>query len=90
MEASSSRERNSRPFVYLSGRAILGIRAFRFRTSFEGKPAPPPSPLLPSRRGAAKFVIVQDNFGSRDIAASIRRENESRPIPLLKGRHDSL
>lgn len=54
MEASSSRERNSRPFVYLSGRAILGIRAFRFRTSFEGKPAPPPF-LLFYLRGAARL-----------------------------------
>lgn len=53
MEASSSRERNSRRFVYLSGRAILGFSA-RFvpeRTFSRRKGCfCPPSPLLPSAR----------------------------------------
>lgn len=53
VEASSSRERNSRRFVYLSGRAILGFSA-RFvpeRTFSRRKGCfCPPSPLLPSAR----------------------------------------
>lgn len=88
VEASSSRERNSRRFVYLSGRAILGFSArFVPEQTFSRRKGCFCPPFPSFTFGAAKFVISEDNFGPRDIAAFRFDENESRPTdrPLLKG-----